>query len=106
MSEATLGDILHSATNGRIEQVSRLPRSVETTARNIEAHFKNTATLLVNTAISLEERALKLREKADILQQQSSLAEEIRSTVRFEQECFDEVKSLALIDVGIRPEQG
>ncbi len=100
MTELTLGDILAQAKT--IQQVSRLPRAVETTAKNIEVNFQMTAEALVKTAERLESRALSLRDKAETLLQQRTIAVELRTLVEFERTAHDEVVSLALVDVGIR----
>lgn len=89
--------------NVHVPQVTRLPRSVETVATNIDTHFHNTAQLLVQTAEALENRASILRDKAKVLLEQQTLAEELRNAVAFERQAFEEIQSLALVDVGNRP---
>jgi len=85
-------------------QVSRLPRSVSTVCKNIETRFLETSNALIATAEKLEARALELRKRADELHSQIPLGGELRQAVEFEIECFEEVKSLALVDVGMRQE--
>lgn len=108
MNEHIISDLSKALEAGgvTIPQVTRLPRSVETTAKNIDTNFRNTAELLVQTAVALEIRAALLREKGNWLLEQQSLADELRTAVTYEREAFEEVQSLALIDVGIRPSDG
>lgn len=87
-----------------IAVVSRLPRSVENTAKAIENNFGATAEMLIRTAEKLEARAADLKDKARWLLEQRGLASDLREAVSFEQTAMDEVKSLALVDVGIRRE--
>ena len=84
--------------------VSRpLPKSVETTARNIEQMFEQTARHLEATAAKLRARAEDLDGKATWLRGQAPIAGELRNVVATERTYFEEVQSLALVDVGIRP---
>lgn len=87
-----------------IIQVSRLPIQVEKFAASVETRFVHTAEMLVRTAEKLEARAEDLRSKARWLLEQRGLANDIREAVSFEQTSMDEVKSLALVDVGMRQE--
>lgn len=94
---------LHPDLEGVSEiQVSRLPRSVEITAKNIENNFASTAELLITTAEKLEARADDLRQKARWLLEQRGIAHDLRTAVTYEQTAMDDVKSLALVDIGIR----
>ena len=84
--------------NGKIPQVSRMPRVVEIAATNIETNFDNTAHLLINTATKLEEKAAQLRERADYLIKERALAAELRNAVEYERASFEEAQALALVD--------
>lgn len=99
-SPARLSDILGEHLN--VPQVSRLPQTVEKFAAHVEHRFAATADMMLRTAEQLEERAAKLRKNADWLLGQRGLANDIREAVSFEQNSFDEVKSLALVNVGMR----
>lgn len=85
-------------------QVPRLPDRVEKFAQSVEHRFAATADMMLRTAEQLEERAAKLRKNADWLLGQRGLANDIREAVSFEQNSFEEVKSLALVAVGMRQE--
>lgn len=84
-----------------LESVSRIPAQVESTAKNITTNFTLTAELLLQTALKLEARAADLREKANAISEQTQLANDLREWVKYERTAFEEVKSLALVDVGI-----
>lgn len=85
-----------------VKQTSPLPRSVEITAHNIETTFEHTARALEATAVKLRERAEDLDRKATWLRSQAPLAQELRSAVTTERAYYEEVISLALVDVGAR----
>lgn len=89
---------------GDVPQVSRLPREVENIAVKIESNFASTAELLIMTAEKLEARAADLKQKARWLLEQRGLGNDLREAASFELTARDEVKSLALVDVGMRQE--
>lgn len=84
-----------------IPQVSRLPREVEHFAVKIENNFAATAELLITTAEKLESRATDLKQKARWLLEQRGLGNDLREATSFELTARDEVKSLALVGVGM-----
>lgn len=108
MSLVSIGQSIRTAQGdesefeGHVTQVSRLPEQVERFAKSVETRFVATAEMLVRTAEKLEARAEDLRSKARWLLEQRGLANDIREAVTFEQTSMDEVKSLALVDVGMR----
>lgn len=94
----------HVGKEVTIPQVSRLPRTVSIATTQLSNAARMTIEAIDGTVRNLEATIQELNERKEKLLFAEQLTQEFRDMTLHERESYERVKSLALVDIGIRSE--